>query len=136
VATADGRDVAREPEPESIVVPRDIGHDGNPVPLPADLETARQSAEAISWTHTTYIRPHEYFLRKDHPEAYDLLHQAVTEHGYDAYFYRSPFRYLDLGEYKYWVYETLINCERLDLVHPTKAESAAYGALPGAESAH
>lgn len=111
-------------------MPGGIGHDGTAVPLPPELETAQQSAEAISWTHTTYIRPHEYFLRKDHPEAYDLLHRAVADHGYDAYFYRSPFRYLDLREYKYWVYETLINRERLDLDHPVVAQPES---IPGAQ---
>jgi hypothetical protein len=90
------------------------------------LDLIQESAEAISWTKTTYIRPHEYFLRKDHPSVYDLLQQAVAEHGCDAHFYRSLFRYLNLGDYKYWVYDTLINRERLDLVHPTRAQSESH----------
>jgi hypothetical protein len=96
---------------------------GPEAPMSIEVDLAQEAAEAISWTKTNYIRPHEYFLRKDHLALYDQLKRAVDDHGYDAYFYRTPFRYLDLGEYKYWVYDTLINRERLDLVHPTKAQS-------------
>jgi hypothetical protein len=92
------------------------------------LEVLQNSAEAIIWRKTTYIRPHEYFMRTDHPQLYDRLKSAVDEHGYDAYFYRSQFRYLHLGLYKYWVYETLINREPLDLDHPTKALSEGHTA--------
>jgi hypothetical protein len=87
------------------------------------LDAAQTSAEAIAWTKTTYIRPHEYFLRKEHPGLYDLLKQAVAEHGYDASFYGTRFRYLNLGDYKYWVYDTLINRERLDLIYPSKSQT-------------
>jgi hypothetical protein len=120
------------------IEPNDMTPDHHPASrdksAPSDsLDTLRTSVEAITWTKTTYIRPHEYFLRDDHPDVYGPLRQAIVEHGYDAYFYRAPFRYLDLGEYKYWAYDTLINRERLDLVHPSKAHSETHRESGGAE---
>jgi hypothetical protein len=91
--------------------------------MTAELDIVQDSAENIAWRKTTYIRPHEYFMREDFPDLYDQLKRAVADHGYEGYFYHTPFRYLNLGAYKYWVYDTLINRERLDLVHPTKAQS-------------
>jgi hypothetical protein len=91
-----------------------------------ELDLVQKYVEAITWRKTTYIRPHEYFMRHDQSEVYDLLKRAIDEHGYDAFFYQTIFRYLDLGDFKYWAYDTLVNRERLDLDHPTKALSEGY----------
>ena len=64
------------------------------------------------WTFAkTYVNkgPHEYFLRVDNEALYDALVEAIAEYGRDDYYFKHKYRYVDIGGYYYWHYQTLVN---------------------------
>jgi hypothetical protein len=68
------------------------------------------------WKKTNYIQPHEYMLRKDYPEAYSALKEKIDKEGYEAKFLGKTYRYVNIEEYRYWAYDTLINRALLSAV--------------------
>ncbi len=61
------------------------------------------------WTPTTYIKPHEYILEKNHGELFALMKARIEEAGYEAPFQGRTYRYVDVGEYRYWLMEPVLN---------------------------
>ncbi len=61
------------------------------------------------WTPTAYIKPHEYIVRKDHEELFALMETRIEEEGYDAPFQGRTYRYVDVGEHRYWLMEPVLN---------------------------
>jgi hypothetical protein len=61
------------------------------------------------WKKTNYIQPHEYMLRKDYSEVYSALKEKIDKEGYEAKFLGKVYKYVNIGEYRYWAYDTLIN---------------------------
>ncbi len=61
------------------------------------------------WTDTTYIKPHQYIVRKDHEELFALMEARLKEDGYDARFLKTTYRYVDIGEHRYWLMEPILN---------------------------
>jgi len=61
--------------------------------------------------------PHEYLLLKDLTEKdkriFKNLAKKIKEEGYDSYFYKAKFRYLRIGEYKYWSMDKTIETTNL-----------------------
>ncbi len=64
------------------------------------------------WTPTTYIRPHEYIVRKDHGELFALMAARLLEEGYEAPFQGRTYRYVDVGEYRYGLMDPILNRAR------------------------
>jgi hypothetical protein len=69
------------------------------------------------WKKTNYIQAHEYMLRKDYPEVYSALKEKIDKEGYEKEFLGKKYRYVNIGEYRYWAYDTLINRALLSEVH-------------------
>ena len=67
----------------------------------------------VTWRKARHPRTEEYVLKFNHPELYARMSKAIAEKGYDGYFFRTKWRYLDIGGYKYWVDEPVLNRERL-----------------------
>lgn len=72
--------------------------------------------DSVEWKFAkTYANtaPHEYTIRKWNPNLDDMfveMAQFIREWGYVEYFYRTPFRYFNFGELKYWTMnETIEN---------------------------
>lgn len=69
--------------------------------------------DETEWTTSTAKQyekaPHQYIKRTDYPVLCAVLERLIDEDGYDAYFYRAKFRYLDIGEYMYWHYDLIFN---------------------------
>jgi len=61
------------------------------------------------WRKTNYIQPHEYMMAKDNPELFAELKRLIQEGGYEAEFMGKAYRYVNIGKYKYWAYDTLVN---------------------------
>jgi hypothetical protein len=61
------------------------------------------------WKKTNYISPHEYMMKKDYPEAYVAITELIEKEGYEEAFLTKSYRYVNIGKYKYWAYDTLIN---------------------------
>lgn len=61
----------------------------------------------------TYAKtaPHEYIVKGQNPELFDDVKAAIKEHGYNAKFGKWTYRYLNIGEYKYWAFQTVLNRE-------------------------
>lgn len=66
----------------------------------------------IKWIKTTHIQPHEYILRKDHPDLYSEISKMIKEKGYTKDFRGTKYRYVDIGEYKYWCMGIILNREK------------------------
>ncbi len=64
------------------------------------------------WTATSYIEPHEYIVRKDHEELFALMEARLKEDGYDARFLKTTYRYVDVGEHRYWLMDPILNRAR------------------------
>ncbi len=71
-------------------------------------------AEDTFWTQTNYLSPHEYIIRRVHPELVDRMRALIAEEGYAARFQGHTWRYVDLGAYRYWVVGVVLNRARLD----------------------
>ena len=65
--------------------------------------------EQATFRKTEYIRPHEYIVQKDYPELHALLSKLINENGYIEKFYEHDYKYIDIGGYKYWVMENILN---------------------------
>jgi len=68
----------------------------------------------------TYAKssPHEYALLKTHPELKDdfmELARCIFEEGYDEWFYGRRYKYLKVGDFKYWSMDRTI--ETTDLIN-------------------
>jgi hypothetical protein len=61
------------------------------------------------WKKTNYISPHEYMMKKDYPEAYAAITELIEKEGYEWVFVGKTYRYVNIGKYKYWAYDILIN---------------------------
>jgi len=71
---------------------------------------------AAFWKPTTCqgtIPLHEYILKEKQPELYARLAPLIKKDGYDGYFFKAKFRYLEIDGYKYWAYDDLINREKI-----------------------
>ena len=53
--------------------------------------------------------PHEYILNKWNIELFKEICQLINTDGYEEMFYGKPFRYYNIGEFKYWHYDTILN---------------------------
>jgi hypothetical protein len=84
------------------------------------METAnRARIEAIiaqlDWVKSTFIGPHEYVVadRSDQArELHALLPALLQEEGYDGKFLRTLYRYVNIGPYRYWIVEDVVNRAR------------------------
>ena len=91
-----------------------------PVSLFPSLLDLCNSAE---WRKTTTYPPHlehEYILIEKQPELVQMLCAAIDEFGYDEVFYSRTYRYLNLGDYRYWHFDTLVNRETLEKYNARK----------------
>lgn len=88
-------------------------------PKAVDEEVIRELLHVVergNWRRATSAQyqgdlAHEYHLAKDDVNVFDTLKKAIARWGYDAMFGKIPHRYLWIGDYKYWAYDTLVNRE-------------------------
>ena len=69
--------------------------------------------ESATWYKTTYIQPHEYIVRHEQPELFADLAARIDRDGYWGEFQGRRYRYLDIGGYKYWHFNIILNRELL-----------------------
>ena len=53
--------------------------------------------------------PHEYILDKWNSELFKGICHLIDTEGYEELFYGKPFRYYNIGKFKYWHYDTVLN---------------------------
>jgi len=91
----------------------------NSKPIPRDeLRMLNALISEAKWRDTTTYpahMQHAYILKKDYPALMEALVNAIREYGFDMQFYGTTYRYLIIGEFKYWAFQTLVNRENLKL---------------------
>ena len=100
-----------------------------PVP-PGVIADARAfiAATAARWTYAQSVpeSPHEYLprehVREGLREDFDAMVAVVARYGYRGRFLRTTYRYLDVGDRRYWVSPNLYgpgpNLNRAAIVEP------------------
>ena len=88
--------------------------DTNPslIVRPDNEEGLKELILAQAWTFAkTYVDKgsHEYFLRVANEVLYDAIVLSIKEFEQDDYYYEHKYRYVDIGGYYYWHYDTLVN---------------------------
>jgi len=70
--------------------------------------------EKADWT--TSFRPsfHQYILRHENPDLYRYIDMKIRLDGYFEMFGRSYYKYIDIGQHKYWMCGTVLNRTLLD----------------------
>lgn len=57
--------------------------------------------------------PHHYIVRDNLSEndkkIFDVFDKFIKKNGYTAKFYSKQYTYFDIGDYKYWVIENILN---------------------------
>lgn len=75
--------------------------------------------DRMTWTFAKTMPeiPHEYIVRDSLPaddkETFDAFRRYIHEKGYSDSFGIRTYTYLNLGEYKYWVIENVLNREKI-----------------------
>lgn len=61
--------------------------------------------------------PHWYIVRDhlsdDDRKLFDEFEAFIRKNGYTKLFYSKPFTYFEIGEYKYWLDENILNRDRI-----------------------
>ena len=79
---------------------------------PDELAELRAIISSVRWKFAWTMRwaPHWYVmtvidkpLGHIDPEPYDRIGRAIHEYGYDASFGKTPYRYLNIDGWKYWL---------------------------------
>lgn len=63
--------------------------------------------------------PHWYVVREhlsgDDLKTFGEFAAFIRKNGYTKLFYSKPFTYFEIGEYKYWLDENILNRDRLEI---------------------
>lgn len=62
------------------------------------------------WRKTEYVSPHEYIVCTNRDFLlYQLLRDLIEKDGYVEHFKGQAYKYYNIGEYKYWIIEHILN---------------------------
>ena len=63
--------------------------------------------------------PHWYIVRdhlsEDDKKTFDEFDAFIQKNGYTKKFYSKDFTYFEIGEYKYWLDENILNRDKLEI---------------------
>lgn len=79
-----------------------------------DLAELERLIDLARWRATDYLAPHEYVLSCDYPELHAALKAYLIEHGYVGLFLDREYVYVNVGAYRYWIIEDVLNRARLN----------------------
>jgi len=65
--------------------------------------------DAAYWKKTNYIAPHEYILQAKEPALHPALSELIDNHGYPFMFLGKEYTCYDIGNYRYWHMEEVVN---------------------------
>ncbi len=61
-----------------------------------------------------YLSPHESVLSRDYPELYSALKAYLLDHGYAGLSLNQEYTYVNIGAYRYWIVESVVNRAKLE----------------------
>jgi len=70
-----------------------------------------QTAKAVNYPPELMHQYTMLHFDEESRQACYRLFKAIDDYGFDDDFFGQPHRYLIIGEYKYWHYETIVNRE-------------------------
>jgi hypothetical protein len=81
-----------------------------------DIRTGTDTLNAliarVTFKQTTYIEAHEYVVKTwsaDCATLFDAITGRIATEGYERRFYGKNYRYINLGAYRYWTIEDVLN---------------------------
>ena len=77
-------------------------------------EKLERLIDNADWRATSYLAPHEYVLSREYPELQAALEAYLIGHGYRGSFLNQEYTYANIGAYRYWIVEDVLNRARLD----------------------
>ena len=81
----------------------------------------KQFIENNDWTFAKTMAeiPHYYLVRDNLSESdmklFDDFDEFIKKNGYTKEFYSKQYTYINLGRYKYWVIDNILNRAELDV---------------------
>lgn len=72
----------------------------------------RDMIQKAYWKETTCRGKaplHSYILKTAEPVLWEKLAFLIDNHGYDAFYHTTKFRYFDIDGYMYWHYDLVLN---------------------------
>jgi hypothetical protein len=81
-------------------------HEGEYLMVPKKLIEA---INAASWRASELEGPHEYIVDKWNPELFHEITSLIRLEGYRGTFNNEEYRYLDIGEHRYWQIDIILN---------------------------
>ena len=71
----------------------------------------RAAIASVAWRATTYIAPHEYIVKENCPEAWDVIAKAIDtdKTAYTKMFKGAAYKYLDIDGWRYWHFDVTLN---------------------------
>ena len=76
------------------------------------MEELLKEIEKQRWKFAeTYAKtaPHEYILKEWNTELFNVICDLIDADGYEENFYNVKYRYYNIGEFKYWCCEDVLN---------------------------
>ena len=94
----------------------------NEIKMPQiDEKQSESMLSEVKWTFAkTYAKtaPHEYIVNHQYPSVFEQMCNSIDAEGYDQDFtlsgHTNRYRYYNLGGYKYWHFDTILNREPLN----------------------
>lgn len=78
-------------------------------------EAIEREVHEAKWRATEYLSPHEYVLSEEYPELYSAVKRCLLDTGYKGRFLDQEYVYANIGAYRYWIVDNVLNRARLDL---------------------
>ncbi len=79
-----------------------------------DRQELERLIDDAQWQATNYLSPHEYVLSRDYPGLYRALKAYLIDQGYAGLFLNWEYTYVNIGAYRYWIVEAVVNRARLE----------------------
>jgi len=84
-----------------------------------DIKTSENLIDSVKWRFAKTMPeiPHEYIVTNDYPEKRAEIAEFTAEieqNGYSKTFFTKTYKYLNIGGYKYWVIENIINRAKIE----------------------
>ena len=73
-----------------------------------------ESIKAAPWRASDLEEPHEYIVDKWDPVLFQTITSLIHLDGYCGTFLNNEYRYLDIGEHRYWQIDIILNRTRND----------------------
>jgi len=75
----------------------------------------KAAIDKTEWTKTDYLMPHEYIVCKYHPALCAAIKAQIALEGYSGTFQGRTYIYIDINDYYYWAFDTIVNRRLLSL---------------------